>query len=139
MEKTSLDYAVIEITRKCNMSCSHCLRGDPENVDIDLAHVDAFFEQVNSIGTLTITGGEPSLRPDLIMGIVEAASANGVEIGSFYIVTNAKKVTQEFTHAVMKLYWYCSDNEVSQLSISNDAYHDNLDRDNVKMLRALSL
>lgn len=24
----------IEVTRRCNMCCAHCLRGDAENIDI---------------------------------------------------------------------------------------------------------
>lgn len=138
MERTPVDQLIIEITRKCNMACDHCLRGDPENVVIDPEYINEIMSQVSSIGMLTITGGEPSLHPEIILDIVEAARHYGVDISNFYMVTNAKKVTETFSHAVMKLYWYCSDNDVSQLAISNDAYHDILDDDNVKMLQSFS-
>ena len=32
---------VIEITRRCNMCCAHCLRGDAENVDIQEKYINA--------------------------------------------------------------------------------------------------
>lgn len=35
---------VIEITRRCNMCCAHCLRGDAENVDIQEKYINAFLD-----------------------------------------------------------------------------------------------
>lgn len=35
---------VIEITRRCNMCCAHCLRGDAEAVDIQERYIDAFLD-----------------------------------------------------------------------------------------------
>ena len=37
-------YAVIEVTRRCNMQCRHCLRGDAQNVDISNEIIDRFFD-----------------------------------------------------------------------------------------------
>jgi organic radical activating enzyme len=123
-----IEYLVIEITRRCNMTCLHCLRGDAENVNIDIKHVETLFKNLGSIGTLTITGGEPSLYPEMIDQITKVAKKNNVEIYNFYMVTNAKKVTNGFMNAVLNLYLYCTDNEMSQLMISNDGYHDEADR-----------
>lgn len=61
MEKITFDDVVIEITRKCNMVCGHCFRGDAQPVDIDLEHLDAFLDQCEVIGRLLLTGGEPSM------------------------------------------------------------------------------
>lgn len=133
-----IDNIVIEITRKCNMSCDHCLRGEPENMVIDVDYVNQLFSQVESIGTLTITGGEPSLHPEIIMDIVDLARSYGIEINNFYMVTNGKKVTGEFLMAVTKLWAYCSDNEVSTLAVSGDLYHDELKNSTINKLRAFS-
>lgn len=30
----------IEVTRRCNMCCAHCLRGDAESIDIQEKYID---------------------------------------------------------------------------------------------------
>jgi organic radical activating enzyme len=124
MEKISLNECIIELTRKCNMACPHCLRGEAENLDMKLEYIENLFKRVNFISTLTLTGGEPSLKPEIINNLVRLAKKHKVDIGNFYIATNGKRVTNEFILAVMNLYLYCSDNEVSQLEVSTDKFHD---------------
>lgn len=135
MKRSNVSNVVIEITRQCNMLCDHCLRGDAENVNINIAYVEKLFKQVEQISTLTITGGEPSLHPEIINQIVELAKEYNVGVSAFYMVTNAKRVTNEFLMSVMNLYALCDDmEEGGGLAISNDDYHDELIRENVKKL-----
>ena len=62
--KTLINYAykvVIEVTRRCNMNCAHCLRGDAQNLDISIDVIDRFFDAFANgadISTITFTGGE---------------------------------------------------------------------------------
>ena len=61
----SANSVFIEVTRRCNMCCAHCLRGDAENIDIQEKYIDAFldsFEKGACISSLTFTGGEISLN-----------------------------------------------------------------------------
>lgn len=118
------DNVIIEITRRCNMTCLHCLRGDQQNVDIPLEYIDTLFEKIDYISHLTITGGEPSLKPRIIDYIVESAKKNNVDIGGFYIATNGKKVSDEFLLSLIRLHNFCTDNEISEVKISYDDYHD---------------
>lgn len=79
---------VIEITRRCNMCCAHCLRGDAENVDIQEKYIDAFldsFEKGAYISSLTFTGGEISLNIPAIRYTLKAVKERGIAVGSFYI------------------------------------------------------
>jgi len=38
--KLTFESLAIETTRRCNMKCAHCFRGDAQNVDIDYQHID---------------------------------------------------------------------------------------------------
>lgn len=61
----SANNVFIEVTRRCNMCCAHCLRGDAESIDIQEKYIDAFldnFEKGAYISSLTFTGGEISLN-----------------------------------------------------------------------------
>jgi hypothetical protein len=133
-----LNNLIIEVTRRCNMKCEHCLRGNAQKKDININDVDTLFSKINGIGELTISGGEPSLVPNLIDDIVALAKSRRVEIGNFYIATNAKKVTKEFICSIIGLYAYCSDNEISAVNWSNDFYHDDINIEQIKLLRTLT-
>jgi len=131
---------VIEVTRRCNMSCDHCLRGEQQNIDLDTSYVSKLFDQVNYLRTITFTGGEPSLVPHIISKIIDIAKEKNVVIGRFYIVTNAKIVTTEFMEVLLKCFLYCTeiDDEIKCLSISNDIHHGALEdiQENVRKLLA---
>ena len=128
------DQVVIEITRRCNMFCQHCLRGPAQRFDIEDETLSKFFSQVKKISVLTITGGEPSMRPDRIRAVVSYAQQNNVEIEDFFVVTNGKKITREFLDALEELYDYCGSNERSWVTVSHDDYHDHVSNNNKKRL-----
>jgi len=132
----SLDSLSIELTRRCNMECEHCLRGEPQNMDLNPAHVSELFGHLTYISSLTLTGGEPSLRPDLIEHIADIGRDSGVGIGNFYIATNGKKVSDEFLMAVLKLYLTCEENDYSELAVSVDNHHEEIPPENLKRVKA---
>lgn len=131
-----LSSVIIEVTRKCNMSCEHCLRGCSQNMDIEETTLENFFSKVSSIGNLTITGGEPSLVPEKINAIVAIAKKHNVSIETFYMVTNGKEVTDNFMNAVLSLYLYCGDKESCNLMYSDDCFHDYILDENRSKLEA---
>ena len=48
---------IVEVTRKCNMYCDHCLRGEPINVNMKKEYIDLLLDQVDNIGSVVFTGG----------------------------------------------------------------------------------
>lgn len=48
---------VIEVTRRCNMCCAHCLRGDAEAVDIQERYIDAFLDSFANAGFASLSNG----------------------------------------------------------------------------------
>ena len=77
----SANNVFIEVTRRCNMCCAHCLRGDAESIDIQEKYIDAFldnFEKGAYISSLTFTGGEISLNIPAIRYTLNAVFASAV-------------------------------------------------------------
>lgn len=106
----------IEVTRRCNMCCAHCLRGDAESIDIQEKYIDAFldsFEKGAYISSLTFTGGEISLNIPAIRYTLKAVKERGIAVGSFYMVTNGKAVDKMADLAMASLEWwnYCDDKD----------------------------
>lgn len=143
MKRLGLYNAVIEVTRRCNMSCAHCLRGDAESIDISDEYLDKFFSKVSYISNLTLTGGEPSLVPDRIRSVIHHIKKHKVDVGTFYLVTNAKVVPDDFLLALVELYLVCSDSDAfaegsGGIAWSDDPFHDDVPKMNIQKLRTLS-
>jgi organic radical activating enzyme len=135
MEKLIFDDLIIEITRKCNMSCNHCLRGEPQNKDIDFKYIDTLLDKTREINCVVFTGGEPSLNPEAINYFVEGCEKRGIYLSHFFIATNTKEVTEKFLMSILKLYCYCDNKNFCMIGISNDQYHE-IDENNKELLKA---
>ena len=123
MKKVNFDNLVIEVTRRCNMKCNHCSRGDAEDMDISSEVINTLLRQTDYINLVTFTGGEPTLNIDAIEYFYEKAKKLKIDIGGFYLVTNGKIVSERLAVVLLKLYSYCSDNEISSLVVSKTKYH----------------
>ena len=129
MRELYIKNLCIEITRRCNMRCAHCMRGDAESVDISLKHISNLLRHVRYIHHFNITGGEPSLNVRAIRHILERVRAYGITVNDFYIVTNgsATSRSEEFIEACAALYEYQEEKEQDSghmLEMSDDRFHD---------------
>ena len=142
MRELNIDNLCIEITRRCNMACAHCLRGNAQMKDITHEVIDKALENVTSIGSLTFTGGEPSLNVPAMRYALEKCEEEGIFVSSFYVVTNGKLVTNEFLHVLMDWYVFCAENggeaEYCGIALSKDRFHEPVPGRNELLLRSLS-
>lgn len=126
-KKLQLNEFAIEITRKCNMKCAHCLRGDAQKRDIHKEYITKTLEDVSSIGSLTITGGEPTLNIPAIRFILDELKRLEIPVGYFYMVVNGRKTCQsiEFLHLLIEMYMYQDEKDecLPMIQMSNDKYH----------------
>ena len=132
-----LNHLILEITRKCNMSCRHCMRGNAENVSMNCDVIDRIFQDTRYIGHLCLTGGEPSLEPYVIREILYRARRWDCQIGSFFCATNAKLYSPEFSDVLTELYFYCTDRDNCILTVTTDQFHEPSDSEALKVYRNL--
>ena len=141
-KKLSFANIAIEVTRKCNMHCAHCMRGDAQNADISEGKLSKFLSQVNFIGSLTITGGEPTLNVNAIKAILTYCKLFNIPVMDFYVVTNGKEITTEFLNSLIDWYVYCiecgGEPELCGIALSQDVFHESIPHENFAKLRALS-
>lgn len=107
MKKVSVENLIIEITRKCNMSCRMCLRGDNEDVNIKTEYIDTLLKRISSIGTIQFTGGEPSENVDAMNYALYRCKQLEIPVYAFYVVTNGKEVTDRFLGVMDDWHAYC--------------------------------
>lgn len=123
---------VIEVTRRCQLECIHCLRGDTQPVEIDKDSIRQLIvdHNITSIDTLTFTGGEPFMNAGAIAYTVQLLKMMKVEVQSFYIATNgvmfetSNVVTKTCLGTIMDLWLLCYDNKYSRIDISTDQFHE---------------
>lgn len=120
-----VENIVIEITRKCNFFCGHCLRGDAENKVLNVESIRGYLieEKISRIDKLTLTGGEPLSTPSTIVKLVDLFKRLDISVGNYYIATNGSKFNKASMDAVAYLHTYCDDNDISFIEISNSPWH----------------
>jgi hypothetical protein len=125
----------IEVTRKCNIKCAHCLRGDSQNRDIDYKYIDTLLDKTDSIGALCFTGGEPSLNVPAMQYTINECKRRNISIDKFYIATNGIDIKEDFVNVCEELYTLCKNG--GNVQISNDIYHRKQQKYNDKLLKFL--
>jgi len=131
---------ILEVTRRCNMSCEHCLRGDAENLDLKKEYVDTLLDQLDGgwISSVTFTGGEPSLNVPIIEYFLNEIIRRNIGLGFFYIATNGLKISVEFIIVCLRLYSYSDEKDMCTIDVSNDYYHQCENDYNTDLLDGLS-
>lgn len=92
-----IDFAIVEITQKCNLNCTHCYLGNKQGRSMDINNVALLINKLQTVGCkrITISGGEPFCEPDIVKQISQIAKQKGFFVG---IVTNGmlfKKIDLE--------------------------------------------
>lgn len=113
MSKIICTDLILEITRRCNMKCPHCLRGDAENMDMSEDIVKNLFAGIESVSTLTFSGGEPSLAVHVMRRALDVCRNNGINVRQVYIVTNGLTVSDEFITVCRDWDAYCLECQLS--------------------------
>lgn len=111
----------IEVTRKCNLRCRHCCRGNPQNKNISYKYIDSLLDQVDSIHQITFTGGEPSLNIQAIQYFIDECKNKNVHVEWVTIITNGIRIEQDFVDVCLDMYFKMKW-EVD-IVLSDDKYH----------------
>ena len=103
--KTYLWCLGIEVTRRCNLKCKFCARGDSQNKNISKDVIDKVLDELKGtyIETLRITGGEPFLVPEIIEYLIDKIIEQHIYIGRICIFTNGTKFSPELVGAFKRL------------------------------------
>ena len=79
---------MFEVTRRCNLRCAHCFRGEPQNIDISEEIINKTLDQISSCLSFDVTGGEPFLVPDKLEYLADGIIKRKMRFTSFSLVVN---------------------------------------------------
>lgn len=138
MKQLEVNELCIEITRRCNYQCMHCMRGDAQNISLSVDDIEIIFHndyfKVAKIKQLVITGGEPTLNATAIIKIIDEIISNKIIIDSFTMVTNGSIYNQGIVESLNRLYYYYQKNTDSNrfdLICSLDQFHKKPKQSNI--------
>ena len=129
--KLIFNQLIVEITRRCNMACAHCMRGDAQSIDLATEHIDALLDQTKQIEYLIFTGGEPTLNIEGMRYFLDGCIKRNIKIEYLNLTINGKIATNEMAQLLLDF-----DDWIAQYSderyydghillwISKDKYHD---------------
>lgn len=145
----------IEVTRKCNQNCDgFCMRGDKQNLDINLEYIDKFLDnEFILVDSLIFSGGEPSLNDKAISYAIDKIVEENIPVLSVSLVTNGLKYSEGLVASFEKFNAYANKlilselekrkindkqkknfqnnfiNKCSKIIFSNDHYHKKISDD----------
>lgn len=117
---------MLEVTRRCNMCCTHCLRGEAENLDMSKETIDHVLEQVDSISTVSFTGGEPTLNLPIIEYFFDKAKELHKMPLAFWLATNGKEYQVELASLLLKIFPEMDEPDACGVALSSDGFHDDV-------------
>lgn len=119
---------ILEVTRRCNMCCRHCLRGDAQNLDMSKEIIDKVLDSFDGFSMVTFTGGEPSLNIPIIQYFFEQAWIKRKMPSSFYLVTNGKENQEKLAMILLGVYPYMTEQEYCGIALSVDPWHEPVEK-----------
>lgn len=102
MQKVYIKNLMLEVTRRCNMACPHCLRGEAQDMDVSFAVLENLLARVDGIRELVFTGGEPSLNPDAMLETLRLCRIHHIPVHTVWIATNGRRLSDRFIKACHK-------------------------------------
>lgn len=121
----------VEITRKCQLKCAHCIRGDAQELDMSRETIDSLLDKTNCIYMLRFTGGEPFLNIDGMRYFLEGIKKRRILLSGLQIITNGLVRTDEAICLIGDYSAYIRQfvkpeidiRYAVQIGISNDSFH----------------
>ena len=120
MERLNVRTLLLELTRKCNLNCMHCFRGESEKKYMQVGIIEKVLKNIARINTFLITGGEPLLAIEQLRKIDEILKQDRMNIREFVIVTNGTILTDE----IIDILFTINERSYLEIRISNDKFHE---------------
>lgn len=96
------------MTRRCNLKCKFCAKGEPQDLDISKSIIDKTLDEMQGvfINSLRVSGGEPLLVPELIEYLFDKIIEKHILINDIVIFTNGLNTDLQLCNSICKIIRY---------------------------------
>lgn len=132
MRQIIWNHLNIELTRRCNMHCAHCFKGDAQDKDISNDVIDGLLDNTVAIYHLGLVGAEVTLCPDRMRYLLNGLIKRNIPLLAMNFTTNGKICSPEVVQIVKDYAAYirkfvrddCRIDGDIHIGISFDEFHD---------------
>lgn len=125
MSKLYIQNLAPIITERCNLKCVHCMRGTATSKDMKDEVIEQL-AQIDSIGNITICGGEPTLALPTLEKLLTFIVDNNIGLDTLTMTINGTNYSEELLRLLDYIDEYIPKRkyEVNALiGISRDPFH----------------
>lgn len=119
----------VEITRKCNKRCAHCMKGESQSISMSKGIIDKLFEDIDDCKTICFEGGEVLLEIELLDYFIEKIIKHNWNTEDIQLTTNGIILDSRIVDIYDK---FCKsrENRFALLRFSDDVFHDKAEFEN---------
>lgn len=123
MKKYKFWELALEITRRCNKACAHCVKGAAQNLSMSKEIIDKIFEDVADAKYLVLLSGEVLLEMDLIEYIVQKLEHSQWSTRMIEFTTNGV-IRDRRIIDILEAFCSRKEGNAALIRVSNDQFHD---------------
>lgn len=125
--------AAFEITRRCNLACEHCIRGEAQNMDMSPKVIDRFYDGISELQEIIFTGGEPLLNIEGMDYVISQSIRRNFPLYSLIFTTNGTIFNSDVRYYLERWAFYIKSCHVRRgtdykgrvkICVSCDGWHD---------------
>ncbi len=122
--KFILHDLAIETTRRCNMKCEHCMRGESQNIDASREIIDMILnnDEIKRIDHICFSGGEPTLNPNIIIYAINKIIAENIDVLEIVMVTNGQIFNKDLVEAFNRFNEYRNQKNKQELTMEYNQF-----------------
>lgn len=97
-----------EMTRRCNLKCKWCSKGEAQNLNITPEIIDKTIDEVSDyyINCIRIFGGEPFLVPELVVYLIDKIIEKKIKVAMIQVSTNSTIMNESIRKAFCRFIEY---------------------------------
>lgn len=123
-QKITPRQVVVQLGRRCNLSCSCCYLGESQDVVMSEEVMDAFLGSVHYVEELMLFGGEPSLYVKQAELFLKKLKERKMPLNYVSVNTNGAVRSEKFAKVVNDYIDYSTFSSESVFIISWDRWHE---------------
>ena len=111
-----MEDIALETTRRCNLRCEHCMRGESQNINMSPDIVDAVLgnSEIKGILHICFSGGEPTLNPNVIIYAINKIIEERIDVRSISMLTNGQIFNKELVEAFNRFNKYVNERNMEE-------------------------
>lgn len=122
MKKYRFHGLGIEITRRCNKKCTHCARGEAQNLTMSTETIDKIFKNVSDVDRIVFGSGEALLEVERIEYFIRKLVDSHWNTTMIELTTNGTILDERIIYA-LEMFCLRKKGNFALLRISNDEFH----------------